>query len=161
MAKERSNKRGFVFEDKIDLSQWEFNHLDYAYEEAFYDFEEAVQKSIEKERKKLTRRLGSAEKKIRKIASEALQITFEENILACFWQIHEKPEILNLFFHDFAMDGYMVGIDLKKAIKDCLLENCAADGYIYEQNEKMMLKFSDMLKELENEVRTAIRPKED
>jgi len=159
MAKQRTNKRGFVFEDKIDLSQWIFNHLEMNEEDAFSAFEENIVKAIEKERKKLEDKFGLAETRIRKIASTALQIAFEKNISAGFWEVHSKPEIINIHFEDFAEDGYEVKIDIKKAIKDCLLDLCGKDGYVHESEEAVVIKFANMLKGLENEVRTAIRPK--
>jgi len=159
MAKQRTNKRGFVFENKIDLSQWIFNHLEMNEEDAFREFEDNIVKAIEKERKRLEDKLGSAETRVRKIASTALQIAFEKNISAGFWEVHSKPEIINIHFEDFAEGGYEVKIDIKKAIKDCLIGLCDNDGYILKSEEAAVIKFANMLKSLENEVRTAIRPK--
>ena len=160
MTKARKNSRGFRFEHKIDLSKWVFNALDYDTEKAFDDFEEGVQKSIEKEREKLNKRLGSVEKKIMRVASEALQISFEKNISVGFWEVYSKPELLHINFEDFSEDGYNVSVNLKEAIRDCLLDFCGKDGYVRENDEWVMIQFADMLKELETEVRTAIKPKE-
>jgi len=158
MAKQRTNKRGFVFENKIDLSNWVFNRLDFKAEDAFSAFEDNIVKTIEKEREKLEQKLGRTEEKIKKIASEALQITFEKSVTVGFWEVYSKPEMLSIYFDDFSQDGYEVSIDLKKAIRDCLLDFCDDDGYVRNDVEDVMIKFADMLKNLENEVRTAIRP---
>lgn len=161
MKKQRKNNNGFVFENKIDLTDWDFNRLEESQYEALCAFEEGIQKAIEKEREKLRQKLGMIEHKARKIASEALQIAIEKNVDAYFWEINDKPELLRIDFSDFSVDGYSIQVDLKKAVKDCLLSLCSKDGYIHDKDANIAIKFADMLKELETEVRTAIKLKED
>ena len=160
MAKARKNKRGFTFENRINLSDWAFNRLEYKQADALEKFEESIHRHIEKERKKLESSLGSVERQIRSMASEALQISFEKEIDALFCSLQDQPEMMRICFGDFSEDGYYVYIDLKAAIKECLLDNCAKDGYLRDDVAPAMMKFADMLANLEREIRNAIRPKD-
>lgn len=161
MTKTRKNKRGFTFENRINLSDWAFNRLEYKQADALERFEESIQRHVEKERKKLEASLGLVERQARSMASEALQISFEKEICAIFCSPQDQPEVMRICFDDFSEDGYYVNIDLKAAIKDCLLDNCAKDGYLRDDAASAMMNFADMLADLEREVRNAIRPKDE
>jgi len=157
----RENKNGFVFENEFNLSDWYFPEMEDQQIEAFEAFEEEIENSAKIALEKLKEKIGDLEYQTRKIASEALRISFEQNISAHLWSISSNPELITIHFRDFAEDGYSVEVDLKKAIKQCLLNCCDDDGYAYSHLETSIIKFADMLKELEEEVRTAIRPKDE
>lgn len=161
MAKQRKNKKGFFFENKIDFSMWDFNAIDNHLYDAMKSFEDSMEKSLEKATETLRKKIGSADMRARQIASEALQISFERELTAYFFDLQDEPHIITIYLSDICEGGYEVKLNLKDSIKEALLCRCAKDGYVYDGSEEPILKFADMLKELENEIRTAIRPKEE
>jgi hypothetical protein len=161
MAKQRKNKSGFVFENKIDFTNWDFTSIEHQLEDAIRAFEDSMEKAVEKSTEALRRKIDRADMRARKIVAEALQISFERELTTYFWDVYGEPEILTIYLSDLCEDGYEIKLDLKAAIKQALINRCDKDGYAYEESEPAIIKFADMLKELENEVRTAIRPKEE
>lgn len=161
MAKQRKNSRGFIFQNKLDLSRWEFNAIEGEMDDAFRKFEDAMEKTIEKEQEKLRNRIENTEKRIKRIASEALEITFEKEIRCGFWEINNHPERLTIQMDDLAEDGYYVELDIREAIHDMLLNCCGKDGYLIEDFEKSVSAFAEMLDKISSELKTAVRPKEE
>ena len=161
MVKKRKNKKGFVFENKIDFSMWDFNTIDNELYDAERSFEDSMEKALKKATETLRKKIDRADMRARKIASEALQIAFERELTAYFWDLQDEPEMLTIYLSDICEDGYEIKLNLKTSIKEALLCRCAKDGYVHDESEGPILKFADMLKDLENEIRTAIRPKKE
>ena len=159
MPKKRKNKNGFVFENKIDFSMWDFNTIDNELYDASRSFEDSMEKALKKATETLRKKIDRADMRARKIASEALQIAFEREINAYFFDLQDEPEMLTIYLSDICEDGYEIKLNLKTSIKEALLCRCVKDGYVHDESEGPILKFADMLKELENEIRTAIRPR--
>jgi hypothetical protein len=155
----KRKKGAFTFEGKIDLTNWDFNRLDWQDRDAISEFQSSIEKFFEEKTEELFEALRNDEDRVLKIASEALQIVFEHEISLGFWHLTERPEVLTIHLNDLSADGYEVEVNLKEQIRDELLERCdPKDGYITPHYEKSLLGFADMLEELVNEIRTAIRP---
>lgn len=160
MAKKERSKRGFTFEQKIDLSSWDFNHLDSNLYEAQQKMIERTEKSIEKHLNKYIKDVGSIDGNIRKIASQALQITFEKEISAYFLDLDSNPELITIGMSDFAEDGYTVKININEIVEDAIKDRCDYDGYVHDECAEGVLNLSKMLEKLAEYARTAVRPKE-
>lgn len=160
MAKRTRSKRGFTFEEKIDLSQWDFNRIADKEYDARIEAQEKLEKYFEKSADEYFKKLGSIEDRIRKIASEALQITFEKEVSAGFWNITKNPELMTVGFRDFAEDGYSVMVNINEVVEDTIRGLCDRDGYIQEELAEGVLKFSGMLEKLAEYAKTAVRPKQ-
>lgn len=159
MTKIRKGRNGLSFENKIDLSRWEFNAIEGEMDDAFRQFEEALEEVIEKEQEKLRNKIQTTEDRIKRIASEALEISFEREMTCGFYEVEDHPEKLTIYLSDFAEDGYYLSLDIREAIKDLLLEHCSEkDGYIQSESEaKSLLNFAKMLDEMSHEIKTAVR----
>jgi len=160
MTKQRKNGRGFSFEGKIDLAEWDFNRLDWQSSDAFDRFREDVEKGIEKAQDRLVKSLGRPEQKVRKIASEVFQIVFEREAICGFWSDSDNPQIMTILFSDISEDGYTVELDIKKAIHHYLLQRCDKDGFVSVEEESSVIRFAMMLDDISHGLKTAIRPKE-
>ena len=154
-------KKAFLFNGNVDLSQWDFNRIEWKEKDAIEDFISAIDLKLEKETQKLHKKLRRNDDYVRQIISETFEIILEQSITAGFWNIRERPEIVTILFRGLAEDGYEVELDLREAIRDVLLNHCnSKDGYVEKENEAKILKFAQMLDELSTELKTAIRPEE-
>lgn len=159
MSKRRKNKNGFSFMDSMSLVDWSFNRIEDRESQAFYKFSSDLEDYVEKQTEKLQRSLGDAEKRIREIASEAVQIAFEHQLTAYFCDLPKNPWIMSICMPDFAEDGYSIELDIREPIRQMLLERCSKeDGFVVKEEENNILKFAAMLDELSNELKTSIRP---
>jgi hypothetical protein len=154
-------KKAFLFNGNVDLSQWDFNRIEWKERDALEEFISAIDLKLEKETKKLHKKLRRNDEYVRKIISETFEILLEDSITAGFWDMSAHPEIMTIYFGGLAEDGYEVELDLREAIREALLRQCdTKDGYVEKENEQRILKFAQMLDELSAELRTAIRPEE-
>lgn len=158
MSKRRKNKNGFSFMDSMSLVDWSFNRIEDKELQAFWKFSSDLEDYVEKQTEKLRKSLGDADKRIREIASEAVQIAFEHQLTAYFCDLPKNPWIMSICMPDFAEDGYSIELDLRVPIRQMLLERCSKeDGFVVKEEEKNILKFAAMLDELSNELKTSIR----
>lgn len=159
MARKSKNKHGITFEGKMDLSRWDFNRIEFLESDARSDMKEKIEKCIEKALDEYWKKIEPTDARIRKIASEALQISFEKEAEADFCNLNTKPELITLWLSDFAEDGYSVTINLKEIVKHAVLSRCYSDGYVMEEFASAMNKFSEMFSELAEYTKTSVRPK--
>lgn len=159
MAEKRKNKKGFTFENHISLVDWSFNRIEDKEIAAFWKFSNDLEEYVDQKTEKLRKSLKSANDRVREIASEALQIAFEHQIIAAFRDTSQAPWDLEIYMSDFAEDGYTVTLDIREPIRQMLREFCSIkDGYVQKDYEGHVLNFAAMLDELSNELKTAIRP---
>lgn len=159
MAKKRKNKHGVVFENKIDLTQWDIPKIDYAENEMLIDFENTMQEMTRKATEKLCAKLKTVDVRIKKVASEAMRIAFEKEVRAYFWDLEKTPENIYVDVPDFSEGGYEITIDIRDVVRDAILNRCdPKTGYAYAENKKNLLKLANILDELSNELKTAVTP---
>lgn len=155
------DKRAISFKGEIDLTEWSLPNADSLIEDALDYFEERMEKEIKKQLEKLQKKIGGFDEYARQLASEAIQISIENGISINFWDAGgSNPEIITIDFSDFCEDGFSCELNMKKAIDEALIERCAKDGYLHEDEEKAMLDFAQMLKDCAHEIETAVRPKD-
>lgn len=159
MAKAKRSKRGFTFEEKIDLSQWDFNRIADKEFDARMKVQQKLGKYFEKSIDEYLKKLGPIEDRIRKIASEAMQITFEKEVSAGFWDMIEHPELMSVGLRGITEDNYSVMVNINEVVEDTILGLSDDDGYVEEEFSEGMLKFSEILDRLAKRAKAAVRPK--
>lgn len=145
MTTERKNGKGFIFSNEIDLSQWDYPRIEFAWDDAVNKFEKDLEEGIERIVREFSDQIGSAEEKIREVAAESLQIVFEKNLSAHFWRISDRPEIIEIIFPDLAEDGYMVELDLREAIDQALSD-------MRKGERENAMRFAAMLREFADKI---------
>lgn len=158
MPKKTRSKRGFTFEEKIDLSQWDFNRIADKEYDARRETQEKLERYFEKSVDEYLKKLGPIEDRIRKIASEALHIAFEKEISAGFWNLTEHPELMTVGLRDFAEDGYSVMVNITEVVEDTVRGLCDDDGYVQEEFAEGMARLSKILSDLAEYTRDSVRP---
>lgn len=148
MTTERKNGKGFIFSNAIDLSQWDYPRIEFAWDDAVNKFEKDLEEGIERIVREFSDQIGSAEQKIREVAAESLQIVFEKNLSAHFWRIRDQPAIIEIVFSDFAEDGYTVELDLKEAISRAVDDLNSGSFY----DTETAIKFAAMLREFADKI---------
>jgi len=151
-------KRAFNFEGSVDLSQWDFNRLEEENYAAADVFRAAIEACIAEESHKLLQVFRRNDEHIKMVASEVFEIVLEEGIDIGFYQISGHPEKVTIEIPSLAEDEYVVEVDIRQAINECLLNCCdPKDGFVLPEHEKDILNFAAMLDELSIELKTAIR----
>lgn len=157
MAKKRRNKNGMTFKNALNLVKWDFNRIDDEEQMLFWGFEASIENFLEKRIEKLRSKLKTADERIREIASEAVQIAFEHQLIAYFDDVPAKPWKMTIGLSDFAEDGYSIELDIREPIREMLIERCQiVDGMVAKDHESEILGFAAMLDELSTELKTAV-----